>query len=287
VPLPSEGLYPLRVLASALAIYGLAAVAHGSGFLAVFVAGVLAGDGRAPYKREITRFHSSLASLAEIVAFTMLGLTVQLHTLGHHWVWLTGLVLAALLALVIRPLLVGALLWPLRLLRSERMFMLWAGLKGAVPILLGAFIVQAGVPDAHRIYEIIFVVVAFSVIVQGGTLPPLLSKLRIPLRVVEPEPWSLGVRFQHRPEGVHRFVVASGAAADMTAVGDLQVAGDTWVSLIIRDGSLVPVRADTVLQAGDEVVLLSGDTEADRLSALFTQQSGPLAPDDAASVRSR
>ncbi len=278
LPLPSEGLYPLRVLASALAIYGLATIAHGSGFLAVFVAGVLAGDARAPYKREIARFHSSLASLAEIVAFTMLGLTVQLHTLWQHWVWLTGLLLAALLALVIRPLLVGLLLWPVRLAAGERPFMLWAGLKGAVPILLGAFIVQAGIADARRVYEIIFVVVAFSVIVQGGTLPPLLSKLRIPLRAVEPEPWSLGVRFQHHPEGVHRCVVAPGAAADGTAVGDLHVAGDAWVSLIIRGGRLVPVRADTVLQAGDEVVLLSDDTEVERLSALFAEPSGQPEP---------
>ena len=107
VPLPSEGLYPLRVLASALAIYGLATAVHGSGFLAVFIAGALTGDARAPYQREIARFHSSLASLAEIVAFTILGLTVQLHALTRHWVWLAGLVLAVLLAVVIRPLLVG------------------------------------------------------------------------------------------------------------------------------------------------------------------------------------
>lgn len=179
VPLPSEDLYPLRVLASALAIYGMAAAAHGSGFLAVFVAGVLVGDQRAPHKREIARFHSSLASMAEIVAFAMLGLTIQLHMLSDHWVWLSGLALAALLALVIRPLLVGALLWPLRLGGSERLFILWAGLKGAVPILLGMFIVEARVPGAHRVYEIIFVVVAFSVIVQGGTLPWVQRRLRL------------------------------------------------------------------------------------------------------------
>ncbi|MGH3593140.1 MAG: cation:proton antiporter, partial [Pseudonocardiaceae bacterium] len=77
VPLPSGALYPLRTLLGAGAIYGLANLAHGSGFLAVFVAGILVGDLRAPYKAEIERFHSSLASLAEIVAFAMLGLTVS------------------------------------------------------------------------------------------------------------------------------------------------------------------------------------------------------------------
>ena len=79
--------------------------------------------------------------------------------------------------------------------------MLWSGLKGAVPILLGAFIVQAGITDAPRIYEIIFAVVTFSVIVQGGTVPALARRLSIPLRTIEPEPWSLGIRFQEPRPG--------------------------------------------------------------------------------------
>jgi potassium/hydrogen antiporter len=140
----------------------------------------LIGDERAPYQREIARFHSALASRGEIVAFIMLGLTIRLHDLAQHWVWLAGLVLAVLLSLVIRPLLVGVLLWPVRLRGRERWFVLWAGLKGAVPILLGAYIVQDGVTGARRLYEVIFVVVAFSVIVQGGTVPWLLRRLRPP-----------------------------------------------------------------------------------------------------------
>jgi potassium/hydrogen antiporter len=269
VPLPSESLYPLRVLAGALAIYGAATAVHGSGFLAVFVAGILIGDERAPYHREIVRFHSALASLGEIVAFIMLGLTIRLHDLAHHWAWLAGLVLAVLLSLVVRPLLVGVLLWPVRLRRRERLCVLWAGLKGAVPILLGAYIVQDEVPGADRLYEIIFVVVAFSVIVQGGTVPWLLRRLKIPLRTIEPEPWSLGIRFQHEPEGLHRFIVAPGAAADATPVGDLLITDDAWISLLIRDGRLVPVRSDTILRAGDEAVVLSTDPDAAGLTALF------------------
>jgi potassium/hydrogen antiporter len=117
LPLPSGALYPLRTLLGAGAIYGLAAVAHGSGFLAVFVAGILVGDLRAPYKAEIERFHSSLASLAEIVAFTMLGLTVSVTGLAHGDAWLVGLALAVLLALVVRPVLVGLLLLPINMNR--------------------------------------------------------------------------------------------------------------------------------------------------------------------------
>jgi cell volume regulation protein A len=221
VPLPSEGLYPLRVLAGALAIYGLATVAHGSGFLAVFIAGILIGDERAPYKGEIARFHSSLASLAEVVAFVMLGLTIHLHALPHGGAWLIGLALAALLAFVIRPLLVGLLLWPVRLRPGERVLVLWTGLKGAVPILLGAFIVQARVTGAPRIYEIIFVVVAFSVIVQGGAVPGLARRMGVPLHTIEPEPWSLGIRFQEEPEGLHRFTIVPATTADGSTITGL------------------------------------------------------------------
>ncbi|MGH3269768.1 MAG: cation:proton antiporter, partial [Trebonia sp.] len=208
VPLPSEGLYSPRVLAGVLVIFGLAVVAQGSGFLAVFVAGILIGDEPAPYKREIQRFHSSLASLAEIVAFVMLGLTMRLSALGSAGAWPAGLAIAALLAFVIRPVLGGLVSLPVRLTRGERVFFLWTGLKGAVPILLGMTIVASGTPGAARAYQIIFVIVGFSVIVQGGLVPTLAHRLRIPLRTVEPEPWSLGVRFSEEPEGLHRYHVA-------------------------------------------------------------------------------
>src|SRR6476619_2088081 len=150
VPLPSEGLYALRTAVCVLLVYGLATVAQGSGFLAVFVAGILLGDARAPYKREIERFHSALASLGEIVAFVVLGLTVDLSTLARTDVWVPGLVLGAALAFVIRPIAVGLCLLPTRLERNERAFVLFAGLKGAVPILLGTLLFSAGVADAPR-----------------------------------------------------------------------------------------------------------------------------------------
>jgi cell volume regulation protein A len=269
VPLPSEGLYALRVLTSVLVIFGVATVAHGSGFLAVFVAGILIGDERAPYKGEIRRFHSSLASLAEIVAFILLGLTVRLRDLPDGHAWAIGLVLAVLLAFVIRPLLVGLLTLPIKLKRGERLFVLWTGLKGAVPVLLGTYIVQSGIGGAHRAYEIIFVVVAFSVVVQGGFVPSLAHRLHVPLRIIEPEPWSLGVRFREEPEGLHRFVVGRSSQADGITLAELPCGDDVWVIFIIRDGQLLPARADTQLEAGDEVLVLTEGDETPGLNELF------------------
>ncbi len=186
IVLPNASLYPLRTLAFAGVIYGVAAVAHGSGFLAVYIAGILIGDAEIPAKRAIERFHTSLASLAEIVVFVALGLTVDLTALGENHRWLDGLVLAVVLALVARPLAVGPLLLPTTLSRNERIFVMWSGLRGAVPILLASFAVLGAVEDANRIYEIVFVVVAFSVICQGATIPWAAARLGIPMRTSTP-----------------------------------------------------------------------------------------------------
>jgi cell volume regulation protein A len=180
-PLPQAELYPLRALAAAAVLYGLASVAHGSGFLAVFVAGLLAGDEHGPFKDEIERFHTTLASLAEIAVFAALGITISVTDLGDGTLWRDGIVLALVLALVARPLVAAPLLWPAHLRRGERVFVVWGGLKGAVPILLTTLALLAGVDGADRLYGLVFVVVAFSVVVQGTTLPLLAPRLGVPL----------------------------------------------------------------------------------------------------------
>jgi potassium/hydrogen antiporter len=185
--LPSTGLYTVRTLALAGLVYGVATVAHGSGFLAVFVAGLLVGDVVAPFKAEITVFQEGLASLAEIVVFIALGLTIDISGLSAVR-WAEGIAVGGFLALVARPAALAALLAPVRLRRGERLFVMWGGLKGAVPILLAAFAVAASVPHAQRIYETVFVVVLVSVVVQGGTIPRAAERLSVPMRRVSPTP---------------------------------------------------------------------------------------------------
>jgi cell volume regulation protein A len=274
-PLPSEGLYPLRTLAVCVGLYGVATVAHGSGFLAVFVAGIAIGDTAAPFKREIERFHSSLASLAEIIAFVVLGLTVSLSDLVTSRAWLLGLVLAVLLA-VVRPLVVGPLLLATDLRPGERIFVLWCGLKGAVPILLGTYILAAGSAEDALVYEIIFMVVAFSVIVQGGLVPTIARWCGVPMRQVEPRPWSLGVRLRDQPDGARRHQVEAGAPADGRSVRELHL-DDIWISLIVRDGRSLPVRADTILRAGDEILLLTDPQSPADTGSIFTGDQGDQA----------
>jgi cell volume regulation protein A len=186
VALPSVGLYPVRLLAGAGLLYGLATVVHGSGFLAVFIAGILLGDADGPFQGESHLFLSALAHLGEIVAFVMLGLTVTVRSLPYGHAWQIGLLLAVVLTLVIRPLVVGGLLLPARLRTGEKLFIAWCGLKGAVPILLGTFLLTAGVADANRLYLVIVVVVTFSVIVQGGLVPAVARWCRVPMWVRGP-----------------------------------------------------------------------------------------------------
>ncbi|WP_329454596.1 potassium/proton antiporter [Streptomyces sp. NBC_01497] len=260
VPLPGAGLHPVRALAGAGVIYGAATVAHGSGFLAVLVAGVLIGDESVPYRLEIRQVCSALASLAEIVVFVALGLTIGLRALGTDNAWLIGLVLAVLLAFVVRPLLLGPLLLPVRMRRGERAFVLWAGLKGAVPILLGAFAITAGVPGSRRIYEIIFVVVAFSVLVQGGTVGLAARRFGVPMETTTPTPWTFGVRLPHEPLGTRHYTIRPGDDADGTTVGDIVSNSDLWISTVLRNGHLLSITSDTVLHAGDELLLIGDGT---------------------------
>ena len=181
VPLPDTSLYPLAVVLLAGLIYGIAAVSHGSGFLAVFVAGIVIGDAAFPSRVGVRHFLSALADLGELAVFVALGLTIDLGFIFAGAVWWQGLILALLLGFVVRPLVVTPLLLPSRLTRGERLFVTWAGLKGAVPILLASLAVVGGTDQAPEIYGIVFVVVLFSVVVQGTLVPTVARRLGVPM----------------------------------------------------------------------------------------------------------
>jgi cell volume regulation protein A len=180
--LPIGVLYLALTMAGAGVLYVAAAALHGSGFLAVFLAGIVVGDVREPLHRAVARFAGVLAGAAEVLAFVVLGLSVEfsaLFTGNQFWV---ALGVAGLLVIVVRPALVGLLLVPVRLPRGERLFVLFAGLKGAVPILLGTYVLVEGVPRGGEIYHIVFVVVLVSVIVQGGLVPAMTRAWKVPMR---------------------------------------------------------------------------------------------------------
>jgi cell volume regulation protein A len=171
---------------------------------------------------------------------------------------------------------------PARLRRNEQAFVLFAGLKGAVPILLGSLLLAANIQGAHRLYGIVIVVVAFSVLVQGSLVPTAARALHLPMRFLEPQPWSLGVRLAEEPEGVLRLNVAAGSRADGLTVDDVATAatpattatdsedgGEIWVTMMVRGGALVSVRGDTRLKAGDEILVSADERCHPYLEDLF------------------
>jgi cell volume regulation protein A len=258
VRLTGTALYPIRILAAAGIIYGLAAVVGGSGFLAVFVAGVLLGDAAMPQKGEIESFHASLAGLAEIAVFVALGLTVSIGHLGTLGVWVDGLALALILAFVARPLAVLPLLLPARLRPGERLFIAWGGLKGAVPILLGSLAVLAAVESAEELYGIVFLVVLFSVIVQGSSIPYAARRLRIPFR-----------RVHHDLAEVLEFVVRDDSRASGSRLRDLPLGERAWVGVLIREGRPHEIDDNVVLEPGDRVHVYSQPEDAPALHRIF------------------
>jgi potassium/hydrogen antiporter len=258
VLLTGPALYPIRVLAGAGIVYGLAAVVGGSGFLAVFVAGIILGDAAMPQKGEIESFHSSLAGLAEIAAFVALGLTVSVGPLETLDTWTDGLVLALVLAFFARPLGILPLLLPARLHHGERIFIAWGGLKGAVPILLGALAVLSGVENADDLYGIVFIVVLFSVIVQGSSVPYAARRLHVSFR-----------RIDHDLAEVLEFVVRENSLATRLPLGELPLAERAWVGVLIRDGRPHPIDDRVVLVAGDRVHVYSQPEDAPALRRIF------------------
>jgi cell volume regulation protein A len=258
ISLPEPALYPLRVLAGAGVIYGFSALVHGSGFIAVFVAGILVGDAAAPRKGEIEGFYSSLASLAEITAFVALGLSIDVSFVTDHGLWADGVLLAALLAFVIRPLVIGVLLLPTRLRWGERLFVMWGGLKGAVPILLAALAVLAAVDDASTIYGLVFVAVLFSVVVQGVSIPFAAAWLRVPFR-----------RVDHELAEVRPFTVAAGALACGRRLDALPLAERAWVGGVTRGGEPVRLADDLVLADGDRVQVYCNPMDEPALRRIF------------------
>jgi cell volume regulation protein A len=181
IRLPSAPLHPLLALVLAAALYGGTSLLHGSGFLAVFLAGLIVCGGTPRDKTPLTSFSSPLASLAEIAVFAALGLTIALSSLSWR-TWFEGVVLMLALAVVARPATGILPLAGARFSGAERAFMTWSGLKGAVPILLAAFAVLERVDGAQRIYSVVFVVVLLSVICQGTGVAVVARRLGVPIR---------------------------------------------------------------------------------------------------------
>jgi len=274
--LPTDGIYPVATIAIAGLAFGLAEVAHGSGFLAVYLTALALGTARIPARRTIVAFHEGVGWVAQIGLFILLGLLVFPSTLGDV-VW-ESLALSAVLILVARPLAAFAAtaLAPLDL--RERAMLGWAGLRGATPIWLATFPVVAGVGTGDELFAIVFFVVVTSTLVQGATFEPLAQRLglttdepALPRRLLE------SGRIRRMGGDVVSYRLPPGAAAAGHLVRELGLPREALVNVIVRDGHAIPPRGSTELLEGDELhVLVRGELREEVEELTRRWRDGPV-----------
>ncbi|GAA3059522.1 potassium/proton antiporter [Streptomyces glomeratus] len=277
VALPASGLYPIAVMAIAVMAYAGGALAHGSGFLAVYLASMMLGNAKLPHWPATRGFAEGLGWIAQIGMFVLLGLLVTPHELGDDV--LSALVIGLVLTMVARPLSVVLSLLPFRVPWQEQTLMSWAGLRGAVPIILATIPMVNGVAGSRRIFNIVFVLVVVYTLLQGPTLPWLARTLRLGQG---PEAADLGIESAplERLRG-HLLSVAipEGSRMHGVEVGELRLPHGAAVTLVVRDGSSFVPLPTTVLRRGDELLVVATDEVRDaaekRLRAVG--QGGKLA----------
>ncbi|QDD59119.1 potassium/proton antiporter [Streptomyces albidoflavus] len=261
VALPASGLYPVAVLAIATTAYAAGAMAHGSGFLAVYLCALVLGDARLPHAPATRGFAEGLGWVAQIGMFVLLGLLVTPHELAGDV--LPALVIGLVLTVVARPLSVFVSLTPFRRPWREQALMSWAGLRGAVPIILATIPMVAGVRGSERLFNIVFILVVVYTLVQGPTLPWLARRLGLGDQA---EAADLGVESAplERLRG-HLLSVAIPEKSRMhgVEVSELRLPTGAAVTLVVRDGhSFVPAPS-TLLQRGDELLVVATDPVRD------------------------
>ena len=270
----SAGLYPLLALGSGLATFGAAAVLGGSGFLAAYLAGLIAGNRRLQAAQNIRRFHDGFAWLAQITMFVVLGLLVTPSALVP--VAPQGLLAAAVLILVARPVAVVAALTPFRFPWREQLFIAWVGLRGAVPIILGIFPLLAGIEQAELFFNMAFFVVLVSLVVQGWTIAPAARALGLEVPPDSGAGQRQEIDVPHQTD--YEFVVyriTDHSPALYEPVGRLNLPGSAQVVALFRGGEALRHPRREVLRPRDYIYLLALPADIGSLDRLFVALARP------------
>ena len=278
--LDTPGLYPVATLAAAAVAFGAADALHGSGFLAVYLAGLALGSARIPAKRTVVVFHQGLGWVAQIVMFLALGLLVFPSRLDD--VWFEGTVLALVLLFVARPIatIVGTALDSFT--ARERVVLGWAGLRGAVPVVLATFPVIDGVPGSEDVFfNIIFFAVVLSTLLQGTTFEPLAARLGVTTNEPAlPRPLAETGTIRRLGAEIMEYPVGPEDAVAGRRVRDLGLPRDALVSVIVRGSEAVLPRGSTRVEAGDRLhVVVRSEVAASMGDLLERWQHGPLGDD--------
>ncbi len=256
IELTAPGLYPVLAGACGLAAFGLAAQAGGSGFLAIYIAGIVLGNSRTVFERGTFLFMDGLAWISQITMFVVLGLLSTPSDVVP--VAGAGVLLSAVLILVARPLAVMPLLLLFRFSLREQVLIAWGGLKGAVPIILATFPLMLGLPEGRLIFNVVFFVVLVSATLQGWTLPALATRLGLQEHRAQAPPVFLELLALRdvNAEIIDYPVSAVSTVAGRT-VQELGMPDGAIVALVSRGKALLAPRGSTQLQAGDHLFVIA------------------------------
>jgi cell volume regulation protein A len=276
VRLPSAGLYPVASIATAALAYGVADTLHGSGFLSVYLAGLVLGTATTPARRTIVTFHDGLAWIAQLALFLILGLLVFPEDLGA--IALEGTAIALVTAVLARPLATLLVTIGQGFSVGEKIVLGWAGLRGAVPVVFATFAVTEGIDGGLTIFNVTFFVVLFSTVLQGATIEPVARLLgvrsdeaAIPAPLVEP------VLLNRLGAEVIQFPVREGDAVVGHAVRELGLPREALLNVVVRGERAIPPRGSTVVEAGDHLhVIVRQEAAIEFRELLRRWRTGPL-----------
>ena len=247
--------YPIAVLALVVASYGVASLAHASGFLAVYLSALVLGNTRLPHGPATRGFAEGVGWLAQIGLFVMLGLLASPARLPGQV--LQALVIAALLMLAARPAAVLASTLLLRMPWRQRAFLSWAGLRGAVPIVLTTIPMSAALPGATRLFDLVFVVVTVNIALQGPTLATAARWLKV---IAPAEPIDIAVEAAPL-EALHADLLQTqippGSRLHGVEIFELRLPAQANLALIVRDGRGFVPQPTTTLRAGDRLLIVA------------------------------
>jgi cell volume regulation protein A len=276
VQLSTPGLYPVASLAAAALAFGSAAALHGSGFLAIYICGLALGSADLPAKRTVTAFHEGLAWVAQLGMFLTLGLLVFPSRFDE--VAVEGTILALVVVFLARPLAVAISTVGCGFDLREKSLLGWAGLRGAVPVVLAIFPVIDGVPRAREFFNIVFFAVLLSTILQGTTIEPVANWLGVttPERINATSVLEVGAVRELGADVVEHVIRRDDAAAG-ARLRDLGLPRDALVSLIIRGNEALLPRGSTRVEAGDRLLVLVRREVARELPDILERwRNGPV-----------
>jgi cell volume regulation protein A len=269
IPPSIEAFAPVASVAAAAVGFGAADAVHGSGFLAVYLVGLAVGSTPSRYRSQLVAFHVGVAYVAQVALFIVLGLLVFPSQLPD--VALAGLALTAVLIFVARPVAVWASLLGLsHFTQRERLLLGWAGLRGAVPIVLGTFVLSSRVAGANTIFNAVFFVVLVSAVLQGATLDWVAKKLGLLVSFARSAAPLEVTRHGHSLNLVE-FPVAPDHAIAGSAVRELGLPREALIAVLVRGEETIPPRGATTVQPGDVLFILAPNGKGPELEDVFSR----------------